>query len=60
MRRRGSAAHFLALTTVFLLTWLGLTFLSVKPVVGGVLLSLAAFRLFSWIRLLIRRRQQAD
>jgi hypothetical protein len=60
MRRRGSATHFMALTTTGLLAWLGLSFVSAKPVLGGVLLALAAFRLGSWIRLLIRRRQRAD
>ncbi len=60
MRRGGPAPHFLALTTAGLLAWLGLTFVSAKPVLGGVLLGLAAFRLGSWIRLLIRQRRRAD
>ncbi len=57
---RSSARHAIALTTIGLLTWLGVGFVTAKPLLGGVLLSLAAFRLGAWVSQLVRARRSVD
>lgn len=65
---RSATAHILAVTTVALFVWLGLSSLSIgigefeifglQPTVGMVFLALAAFRLGLYVRQVLRIRAQ--
>ncbi len=69
---RSATAHILAVTTIGLFVWLGLSSLSiamaeveilgVKPTVGMVFLALAALRLGLYVRQVVRilARRRAD
>ena len=52
--------HVLALTTVALFTWLGLSLLGANNVVAGVLLGLAALRLGRWVYDVVRQVRASD
>jgi hypothetical protein len=52
---RSMARHIIAVTTVCLMAWFGLSLISVNTTVGIALLALAGIRLTLWITTLVRR-----
>ncbi len=48
--------HVIAMTTIGLLAWFGISLLAVNPVLGGALLVMSALRLGLWIHEMVRRR----
>jgi len=55
---RRYAPHLIAWMTILVATWFGVTFLTVRPAIGWVLIGFAALRLGLWIHHIVRARRR--